>query len=359
VGAEQVRNFAVLLGDAAEFAQQDAMIALHRRTIGASPMGIASAVGQELASAAPTKATVAAALQEQVSPKETPELASRRVMEGNGDREMPVAVPELPPAPENKAARRPHEPAQKHGDGAAQGQQQRGSAASQTTTQAATAPAVDSIRQSAPVAAPSASGGTAAASRPSSAVSPTVAAIGRVSTVGLNAGRARPAALPAAPPREPTPQAQFARGLAAALRQGGGTVMLHLKPAALGDLRIRLDIRGGSVAAQFQVRTDEARRLLQETIETLRTVLEAKGLEVERLSVHLAERKEEHAAQESPSQEEGDSGQGHGGQGSRDERAAPAGMPEMEAGTEVLELSGACAELHAELGGVPRIDAIA
>jgi flagellar hook-length control protein FliK len=78
--------------------------------------------------------------------------------------------------------------------------------------------------------------------------------------------------------------------LSAALRQGGGAVTLRLQPENLGDLKIRLEMEAGKVAAQFRVETAQARQLLDETLGSLRTALEARGLEVQSLSVHVAER---------------------------------------------------------------------
>ena len=82
---------------------------------------------------------------------------------------------------------------------------------------------------------------------------------------------------------------QVGRGLAAALRREGGVVTLRLEPAALGKLKIRLDLNQGRVSATFRVENETARQLLQSSLDTLRSSLEMRGLSVERLHVDLRE----------------------------------------------------------------------
>ena len=91
-------------------------------------------------------------------------------------------------------------------------------------------------------------------------------------------------------PEEEKIAAQFGRGMAAALRQNGGSVTIRLQPEALGDLKIKMSLEPGKVAASFEVQTDQARHLLGKTMDTLRTALEARGLEVDRLDVQVADR---------------------------------------------------------------------
>ena len=170
-------------------------------------------------------------------------------------------------------------------------------------------------------------------------------------------GHTRPVQVPPrAPQPQEQPEAQFARGLAAALRQGGGTVTLHLKPEQLGDLKIRLQFHKGAVDARFEAHTDEARALLDRSIDSLRAALEAKGLDVERLSVLLAERKEQHEAQDAPPRDAGDR---HGGHGRGPANRHAARTPHDAESTEVLHLPAALTELNASLGGAARLDAIA
>ncbi len=83
-------------------------------------------------------------------------------------------------------------------------------------------------------------------------------------------------------------QASVARGLAAAVRQNGGAVTVRLSPPLLGALRIDMQISRGAVTAQFEVGGEEARQLLTQHMTSLRSMLEAKGLSVERLHVNMS-----------------------------------------------------------------------
>lgn len=91
--------------------------------------------------------------------------------------------------------------------------------------------------------------------------------------------------------------AQALRGLTAAIRQGGGSVTLRLQPESLGDLRVRVDFGEGRVGATFQVESEQARQLLEQSLSHLRSALEARGLEVGRLDVRVAERPTDAAPQ--------------------------------------------------------------
>ena len=53
----------------------------------------------------------------------------------------------------------------------------------------------------------------------------------------------------------------------------------------MGQLRIRLELEGGRVRASFQADHASARDLLTNSMEALRTTLEARGLTVDRLQV--------------------------------------------------------------------------
>ncbi|TVQ62801.1 MAG: flagellar hook-length control protein FliK [Phycisphaerales bacterium] len=83
-------------------------------------------------------------------------------------------------------------------------------------------------------------------------------------------------------------EASVSRGLGAAVRQRGGTITMQLQPETLGTLRIRMEIDRGVVNARFEASSAQARDLLTKNIETLRTSLEARGLNVERITVQLA-----------------------------------------------------------------------
>lgn len=82
-------------------------------------------------------------------------------------------------------------------------------------------------------------------------------------------------------------EAQLARGMAAALQQKGGTVTLRMQPETLGQLRIHMDLSPGQVALRFQVADAQARDLLESSLQHLRASLEAKGLAVEKVAVHI------------------------------------------------------------------------
>ncbi len=80
-------------------------------------------------------------------------------------------------------------------------------------------------------------------------------------------------------------EAQVTRGLEAALRQNGGSVTIRLKPETLGAMKIDLQIAQGSVAAQLEATTAEARDLLTKHLATLRTALESKGFNVRSIEI--------------------------------------------------------------------------
>jgi flagellar hook-length control protein FliK len=75
------------------------------------------------------------------------------------------------------------------------------------------------------------------------------------------------------------------RGLSAMINQRGGVMNMRLQPPELGQLRVQMTIARGVVSAQFQPASAEAQALLDRSMGTLRTALEAHGLSVERLSV--------------------------------------------------------------------------
>ena len=71
--------------------------------------------------------------------------------------------------------------------------------------------------------------------------------------------------------------AQTAKGLATALTRSDGAVTLRLNPESLGFIRIKLTMGKESLTARIEASSDQARRLLEQTSETLRASLEAKG----------------------------------------------------------------------------------
>ncbi len=82
----------------------------------------------------------------------------------------------------------------------------------------------------------------------------------------------------------PIPAAAL-RGLAAALRQGGGTVTLRLNPETLGSLKVQVSTQDAKVIARFEASTDQARQLLLEHVESLRSAMESRGLSVDKIVV--------------------------------------------------------------------------
>jgi flagellar hook-length control protein FliK len=81
--------------------------------------------------------------------------------------------------------------------------------------------------------------------------------------------------------------AQIARGVGAAIKSTDGTATLRLRPEALGELKLSVQMNGQAVTARFEAATPEARDLLERSLPMLRDRLEAKGLKVERFEVHL------------------------------------------------------------------------
>lgn len=78
------------------------------------------------------------------------------------------------------------------------------------------------------------------------------------------------------------------RGLSAAVAQRGGVVHVRLVPASLGEVRIQMSIDALTVSVRIEATTPSAQGLLNEHLTMLRSSLEAKGLTVDRLAVHLS-----------------------------------------------------------------------
>jgi flagellar hook-length control protein FliK len=167
--------------------------------------------------------------------------------------------------------------------------------------------------------------------------------------------------------------AQLGRGFAAALRQGGGSVTLRLRPEALGDLKIRLELSGSQVDARFEAASDQARGLLSESLGSLRSALEARGLEVAGLHVTVGDPPDQvgqphHAAgnHTDEARNENQAGSGHSGsEHPADRETAAKSRPET---AEPEDRLGWIASRDAtvnivETGGAPglcvRVDALA
>ena len=119
------------------------------------------------------------------------------------------------------------------------------------------------------------------------------------------------------------------RGLGAMLNQRGGIMTMRLQPPQLGDLRVQMTIARGVVTAQFHAATPQAHALLEQSLAVLRSALEANGLTVERLTVHLmqttntqATRQEAADEQSQSSRHHSDAGEGRS-RGRRDDNGEP------------------------------------
>lgn len=82
--------------------------------------------------------------------------------------------------------------------------------------------------------------------------------------------------------------AQMATGLAKALRQGGGTVAMRLRPENLGAVSLEVTVRGDAVGVFIEAESDSARDLLSNSIPLLRESLTARGLRVERIDIAVS-----------------------------------------------------------------------
>ncbi|MCA9273890.1 MAG: flagellar hook-length control protein FliK [Phycisphaerales bacterium] len=83
-------------------------------------------------------------------------------------------------------------------------------------------------------------------------------------------------------------EAQLQRGLAQVLRQKGGTLSLKLDPVDLGSVKVSLKMSQGRVEGSIEASNEQARGLLQDHLDTLKSSLEQRGITVDRLDVRLA-----------------------------------------------------------------------
>lgn len=79
--------------------------------------------------------------------------------------------------------------------------------------------------------------------------------------------------------------ASVQRGLASVLTQGGGRMTVVLRPERLGEVRVRMEARGGVVSARMSASTEAARRTLEAGLDSLRAALESRGVRVESLEI--------------------------------------------------------------------------
>jgi flagellar hook-length control protein FliK len=68
---------------------------------------------------------------------------------------------------------------------------------------------------------------------------------------------------------------------------------LSLRPAALGEVRIELSVRGSAVKARVRTETGEARTLILDRLDELREILEGQGLKVGEFRVDVSDAKTE------------------------------------------------------------------
>ena len=103
----------------------------------------------------------------------------------------------------------------------------------------------------------------------------------------------RPQILKATEPKSTDPHAalkdrivsQVSRSLASVLKEGGGSMTLRLSPEHLGEVRIKLSLRDGVVRARMETSSDDATKLLQDSLPQLRAALEARGVRVDELTI--------------------------------------------------------------------------
>ncbi len=94
---------------------------------------------------------------------------------------------------------------------------------------------------------------------------------------------------PSAGAREPSPslESQLQRGLASAVNQRGGALLIRLQPEALGQLRIHLDMTDSGVNVRLDASSAGAVDSLRGLEADVRASLEQKGLHVDKLEVRL------------------------------------------------------------------------
>jgi flagellar hook-length control protein FliK len=141
------------------------------------------------------------------------------------------------------------------------------------------------------------------------------------------------------------------------MRQNGGSLTLRLKPESLGAMTIRMDLQPGQVAASFEVQSDQARELLNGNMTSLRSALEAKGLNVDSLTVHVSDRAALEALAQgagSPAEPginpDGGAGNHHGGATRQDARSGT-DRPEARIAESLTSEAGTGIDAGVESGG--------
>lgn len=108
------------------------------------------------------------------------------------------------------------------------------------------------------------------------------------------------------------------RGALALTRTTGGSLTMRLEPESLGSLRIQMSLSQGRVAVQFHAETAQARGLLSQHMETLRSAMETQGLKLETVQIHSLSRPSAGGGQETGHQQHQSAS---GEQGSRQDAA--------------------------------------
>lgn len=111
---------------------------------------------------------------------------------------------------------------------------------------------------------------------------------------------------------------QIVRGAMALTRTTGGSLTMRLEPDSLGSLRIQMSLSQGRVAVQFHAESAQARGLLSQHVEALRTAMETQGLKLETVQVHSLSRPSTGGGQETGHQQHQPTG---GEQGARQDAA--------------------------------------
>lgn len=113
-------------------------------------------------------------------------------------------------------------------------------------------------------------------------------ALGRLASLGSGlAGRLKTKST------EPTPQPpdreaavrQVQRAMSQLLSGEGGRVVVKLRPEALGEVLVALQVAAGEVRGRIDAKNEQARRLLEAGLPQLRAALESRGLAVQALEV--------------------------------------------------------------------------
>jgi len=132
-------------------------------------------------------------------------------------------------------------------------------------------------------------------------------------------------------------------------------VTLKLRPDALGELTVRISVKGATVDARLRASTAEAHRLLEQSVESLRAALETRGLQAGRIEVEPtphgtrpeAAPAQPHEPSSGAETQVGDEGSGDAPQESAPERefrggaAVPGGDPQDEGSSEAWTLGSA------------------